>query len=216
MKRIANIFALGLLFCILQSYAQSNNFRIMSENEKKLFIQHMQTASQTLQSLRCNFIQQKEMSILAEASVSKGMMYFKAPDALRWEYTSPQTYAFIMYQGQSVLKNDKGTTAMDAQSSKMIKNMTEMIMGMINGKGLMDNKNFSTDYSVNPTQTLITLIPKNSRIKMLFSSIYVYVDSKTFLAHKIIMNEKGGDSTTITFSETQKNVAIPAETFHLK
>jgi len=188
----------------------------MTEKEKTAFITEMQAASKTTNSLQCNFIQKKEMSMLAEASVSKGMMYFKALDAIRWEYTSPQAFAFIMNQGQSVVKNNKGTTVMDAQSSKMIKSMTEMILGMINGKGLIDNKNFSTEYYVNQTQTQIKLIPKNARIKMMFSSIDVIVDKKTYLAQQIEMKEPGGDVTTITLSNIKRNTVISDEKFTVK
>jgi outer membrane lipoprotein-sorting protein len=206
----------SLWLCMLTLFGQSNKFRPMTEKEKTAFITEMQAASKTTNSLQCNFIQKKEMSMLAEASVSKGMMYFKAPDAIRWEYTSPQAFAFVMNQGQSVVKNNKGTTAMDAQSSKMIKSMTEMILGMINGKGLMDNKNFSAEYYVNQTQTQIKLIPKNARIKMMFSSINVIVDKKNYLAQQIEMKESGGDVTTITLSNIKRNASISDEKFTVK
>jgi len=188
----------------------------MTDADKSVFIQNMQAASKTTHSLQCNFTQKKNSSLLDEAVVSNGMMYFKAPDALRWEYTSPQAYAFVMNQGQSVVKNNKGTTAMDAQSSKMIKSMTEMILGMINGKGLMDNKNFSAEYYVNQTQTQIKLIPKNARIKMMFSSINVIVDKKNYLAQQIEMKESGGDVTTITLSNIKRNASISDEKFTVK
>lgn len=210
------ILAGSLLLSVLALFGQSGKFRPMTEKEKNTFITEMQAASKTTNSLQYNFIQKKEMSMLAEASISKGLMYFKAPDAIRWEYTSPQAFAFVMNQGQSVVKNNKGTTTMDAQSSKMIKSMTEMILGMINGKGLMDNKNFSADYYVNQTQTQIKLIPKNARIKMMFSSINVFVDSKTYLAQMIEMKESGGDVTTITLSNIKRNTAISDEKFTVK
>lgn len=206
----------SLWLCMLALFGQSNKFRTMTEKEKTVFITEMQAASKTTNSLQCNFIQKKEMSMLADASVSKGMMYFKALDAIRWEYTSPQAFAFIMNQGQSVVKNNKGTTVMDAQSSKMIKSMTEMILGMINGKGLIDNKNFSAEYYVNQTQTQIKLIPKNARIKMMFSSINVIVDKKTYLAQQIEMKEPGGDVTTITLSNIKRNTVISDEKFTVK
>ena len=204
------------IFFTLTAFPQNSNFVKMTDADKSVFIQNMQAASKTTHSLQCNFTQKKNSSLLDEAVVSNGMMYFKAPDALRWEYTSPQAYAFVMNQGQSVVKNNKGTTAMDAQSSKMIKSMTEMILGMINGKGLMDNKNFSAEYYVNQTQTQIKLIPKNARIKMMFSSINVIVDKKTYLAQQIEMKEPGGDVTTITLSNIKRNTVISDEKFTVK
>jgi outer membrane lipoprotein carrier protein len=188
----------------------------MTDADKSVFIQNMQAASKTTHSLQCNFTQKKNSSLLDEAVVSNGMMYFKAPDALRWEYTSPQAYAFVMNQGQSVVKNNKGITNLDAQSSQMIKNMTEMIMGMINGKGLIDNKNFTTSYYTNQKQVRIILTPKNSKIKMLFRSIQVYVNPKTYLANLIEMNEAGGDVTSISLTNIKKNIAIADDIFNIK
>jgi len=204
------------IFFTLSAFSQNSNFIKMTDAEKSIFIQNMQAASKTTHSLQCNFTQKKNSSLLDEAVISKGMMYFKAPDALRWEYTSPQAYAFVMNQGQSVVKNNKGITNLDAQSSQMIKNMTEMIMGMINGKGLIDNKNFSASYYTNQKQARIILTPKHSKIKMLFRSFQVYVDLKTYLANLIEMNEAGGDVTSISLSNIKKNIAIPDDRFNIK
>lgn len=204
------------IFFTLTAFPQNSNFVKMTDADKSVFIQNMQAASKTTHSLQCNFTQKKNSSLLDEAVVSNGMMYFKAPDALRWEYTSPQAYAFVMNQGQSVVKNNKGITNLDAQSSQMIKNMTEMIMGMINGKGLIDNKNFTTSYYTNQKQVRIILTPKNSKIKMLFRSIQVYVNPKTYLANLIEMNEAGGDVTSISLTNIKKNIAIADDIFNIK
>lgn len=213
MKRVGLISFLLLLTSIV--FAQASGFNKMTEQEKMVFSTQLKASSATTKTLQCNFIQKKEMSMLEETAVSKGMMYFKSPDALRWEYTSPQAYAFIMSKGQSMLKNNKGTNKLDAQSSKMIKSMTEMIMGMINGNGLIDNKNFSATYYSNQKQILIKLIPKNSKIKMMFSSIQAYVDPKTYSATMIEMNEAGGDVTTITLFDIKKNLAISDDKFKI-
>lgn len=216
MKSLRLVLVCGLVLFTISVFAQSTGFRQMTDKEKTTFIQEMQTASKTTNALQCNFIQKKEISLLKETAVSKGIMYFKAPDELRWEYTSPQAFVFMMNKGQSVVKNKNETISLDAQSSKMIKSMTEMIMGMINGEGLIENKNFSATYFSNQSQVLIKLIPKNSKIKMMFSSIHVYVDSKTYLANLIEMNEAGGDITTISLSNIKRNIAIPNDKFKIK
>lgn len=213
MKSLHLVLISSLLFAAVSVFAQTNHFRQMTEKEKTTFIEGMQTASKTTQTLQCNFVQKKESSLLEEATVSKGIMYFKTPDGLRWEYTSPQAFAFIMGKGQSGVKNSNNTTKLDAQSSKMIKSMTEMIIGMINGNALVENKNFAASYYINQTQTQIKLIPKNAKIKTMFSSISVYVNSKTYLASLIEMNETGGDVTSITLTNIKKNIPISEDKF---
>lgn len=202
--------------CNLNVFSQINGFQRINDIEKAVFIQNMQIASKATKSLECNFTQQKTSTLLNETVTSKGMMYFKSPQTLRWEYTSPQTFAFIMNQKESVVKNNNEIIKLDAQSSKMIKNMIEMIIGMIDGNGLIDNKNFSATYFSNQKQTLIKLTPKNSRIKNMFTSIQVYVDSTTYLANTIEMNEAGGDITTIYLSNIKKNLPISDNKFKIR
>jgi len=214
-KKLRWIITISLFFISLNSFAQTSNFRQMTESEKTVFIRNMQTASKSIQSLQCNFIQKKTSTLLKEPSISKGMMYFQSPNALRWEYTSPQAFAFIMKEGKSIVKNSNGITKLDAQSSKMIKSMTEMIMGMINGKGLVDSKDFTASYFTDQKQIRIKLTPKNSKIKMVFTTINVYVDAKTYLANVIEMNEAGDDMTTITLLNIKKNVTISDDKFKI-
>jgi len=52
-------------------------------------------------TVRCDFIQEKHMKILANPLVSKGVLYFKVPGSLRWEYMSPIRSVLLMHNGKT-------------------------------------------------------------------------------------------------------------------
>ncbi|HPX59847.1 MAG TPA: outer membrane lipoprotein carrier protein LolA [Bacteroidales bacterium] len=196
-------------------FSQTEDFKEMTGKEKTAFINQMQLVSKETTSLQCNFIQKKEMSMLKDPSLAMGIMYYAATNNLRWEYVSPRVLVFIMNKGKTAVKDKNGVVYLEPQADKMINNMTDIIIGMINGSTLSDSKSFTANYSTNQKQVLIKLNPKRSKIKMAFSSIHVYVDAGTYLAEKIIMNEAGGDVTTILLSNIKRNTFIADDKFNL-
>ena len=62
--------------------------RLTSEQEKQVMAK-MDQSSKALHSLQCDFIQTKRMKILSKEMQSKGVLYFKKPDKIRWQYTTP-------------------------------------------------------------------------------------------------------------------------------
>ena len=58
-------------------------------------------------------MQTKHLSVLKDKMVSKGRMCYKKSDRLRWEYTSPYTYVFILNGNEVLLKNKNRSDIID-------------------------------------------------------------------------------------------------------
>ena len=70
-------------------------------------------------------------------------MYYAQPGKLRWEYTSPYRYTFIL-NGQTVLlKNTKGNSKIDVNQSKMFKEITRIMMSSVLGTCVSNNRDFN-------------------------------------------------------------------------
>lgn len=54
--------------------------------------------AQEVESIKAEFIQKRYLKMLDEPLISKGVMYFKAPDSLRWEYTEPVKSVLLMQE----------------------------------------------------------------------------------------------------------------------
>ena len=92
-----------LLFVSVLSLQAWSQTKLTAEQQKQ-FIEKIDKAAQTMTSMQCDFSQTKSMKLLSKEMQSKGIMYFKQPDKLRWQYTSPYDYTFIMNGDKVTMK----------------------------------------------------------------------------------------------------------------
>ena len=68
-----------------------------SAGDNEAEIRHqIESAAVSMKTMQCDFVQTKYLRMLNDKMVSTGKMYYQQSDKLRWEYTSPYTYAFVL------------------------------------------------------------------------------------------------------------------------
>ncbi len=217
MKKILSLSCIivSYLFLTIHVSAQPSNFKQVTANAKVELEQKILEEFTKVKTLRCNFKEEKKMSFLDEVQKSTGIMLFKAKNLLRWEYKVPNNYIFVLNNQKVYLKNDKGTSHFNTSSNKVMKTMSQLIIGTINGESLRNNADFKIDYYTSSKEYLIILTPTDKNIKKFLSSIELYLDNSTFLATQMIMNEQSGDVTKYSFSNVEKNEEIANSLFVL-
>jgi len=182
--------------------------------QQQQMLEKITESSIKMESLICEFEQVKILSILEEKMISKGKMYYRDDNCLRWEYVSPYIYTFvlndktIMMQAENSKKN-----VIDVKSSRFFQEIIKIMMNGINGSGLSDTKNFSVDYYWSETQWKVHLIPLQKEMKKMFSTIKLTFNVKDYSVDKVEMEEQNGDTTTILLSGKQFNKKIENEKF---
>ena len=200
-----------MLAATLCSMAQPAGFKAVSDAEKKALLSAMNDNFQTMQ---CDFRQEKKSALFNEVSVSEGVMYFRKPSSLRWEYTKP-TVSVVVMEGAKVKVTDADGKE-QGKGGRMYRQMAALITGVVSGKELDDGKNFKSEFYVGANAYWIKLTPANRRLKVFFSHLELTLDKQKMVAVKMFMNEKEGDSTTITFSNHKVNASIDDKMFNLK
>lgn len=209
MKKI--IFTLVYLFCVFAANAQNTE---LSETEKNNIIQSISQEAKKQNTISCDFKQEKISTLVSEKAVSTGKMYFQKTHNLRWEYTTPTKTTLIVNNENIVLKNELGQTV--NSNPRMLKELTNIIIGTIDGSGLNDNKNFTSEMTINNNTINIKLTPINKRLANFYSFILLNVDKETKLANSITMKETNGDSTTIYFSNHKINQQLDSKLFNVE
>ncbi|MDR2684599.1 MAG: outer membrane lipoprotein carrier protein LolA [Prevotellaceae bacterium] len=205
------IFLTTILFSITYGNIFSQNGKKLNESEKQIFEQKMITQFKKVKTLQCAFMQEKASALVSENAVSKGILLYQPPSALRWEYLSPAPMALILNGNNAVLLNKNGTKI---GNEKMLKQLGYLIIDMINGKSMSNSKQFFTEiYETADTQMTIVLTPVQKRLKEFYSVIELKIDAKTLLASEIILNEKSGDKTVISLINKELNKEIPQKKF---
>ena len=122
----------------LTTHAQTQ----LSDTQSQEVMNQLTQAAASMQTMQCRFVQEKTSTMLAEPSVSEGLMYFVAPYKMRWEYTSPYAFALVVNGERIVKVTDGKTEVLEGNSSRMYQGIVSIIMGSASGKKLFDTSAF--------------------------------------------------------------------------
>lgn len=213
MMKIRLIFIMMMIFGLAD--AQPENFKPMSVSEQKSAVALIAKVSESVTAMQCKFTQEKQSAVLTSVEKASGMMYYKSPKALRWEFSQPKFYVFVLNGDKVMMKASRTAKAVDASGNKMAKMMAGMILGMVNGSQLNTPEMFSAAYFSDGTNIKVKLTPVKKEIKKIYSSVEIYYSAKSGLANKIVMKESSGDVSTLKFSEVKKGVTLADTLFKL-
>jgi len=180
-------------------------------------IAQVERAAQNLKSLQCDFRQVKHLSMLNNDMTSRGKMYFKGGSMLRWEYTSPYKYCFILNGTKVSLKDSSNkTNVIDVKSSRLFQEITRIMMNSITGQCLSNKTDFSVAMYKSGSEWEARLTPKKKELSKMFSLITLYIDPAKKMVNRVAMKERTGDSTIISLENVKENGAISSSLFEIK
>ncbi len=195
-------------------YAQESGFsEIMNIDKVKTELNKLSDNTSTIQS---KFIQEKHLSFLTENIISKGEFYFKSPNQLRWEYSEPFEYIIVFNDKNIFIKDEDKISTIDTESNKMFSEISNMMIGTIQGDLFTDSERFDVKYFENTNQYLLELDPKLPEMKSMLKTIKIYIDKSDISVAKIKMIESSDDYTSIDFTNRTLNQPIDNEKFNIK
>ena len=201
-----------ILLTCLSALSVMGQTKLTSEQEKQVLAK-MDQSSKALRSLQCDFIQSKRMKILSKEMQSKGILYFKKPDKIRWQYTSPYDYTFIMNGDKVQIKSAKTTKSIDIQGNKIFRQISTIILNTITGGGIKNSSDFNVELYKSGDIYFAKMQPKKKEVKQVYSSIEVYFNSALTMVDTIKMIEKSGEYTVVKLVTPKINAAINESVF---
>jgi len=198
---------------IMTGIAQHNP---MQKKDAENVKQYITEATRNVTTIQSEFIQEKELSVLSEKIISKGIFYFKKEKQLRWEYLVPFKYLIIINKDKLLVRDDNSENRFNLQSNKVFREINNIIMGAIQGTLLDDTKNFQSSLFDENSCYLCKLVPINSKLKESLSEIWLYFNKNDYTVDKLDLRESSGDYTRITFVSKQINTPLPDEKFSVR
>ena len=198
-----------VLFC-LSSFSQSS-FKAIKDIS--LFKSNLAEMTEKTNTIKSDFIQEKNLSFLSEKIISKGLFYFKKESKIRWQYTEPFDYLIIINDDKIYIKDEDRESKYDMASNKIFKEINKIITGCIQGDILNNDKEYKIEYYENDNLYYVKLTPYSEKMKEFLSNIDIYFDKKDFSVSKLEMMELSGDYTKIEFINKKLNKEIPDEKF---
>lgn len=207
------IFLLLVLVSGISANAQYPGYAAVSDLTK--FKADFAAATLRTNSIKSDFVQEKNLAMLSEKITSKGKFWFKKESQVRMEYSQPYQYLMILNKDKVYVKDGQKESKVSTKSNKLFQQINKIMIDCMQGTAL-NNPDFKTRVFENKNNSLVELTPLTKGMKELFKSINVIVDKKDFSVVSIEMQELSGDNTVIRFTNKELNASIPDSLFAIK
>jgi outer membrane lipoprotein-sorting protein len=209
MKKIKFIFFLA----ITTSGSFAQNYTV-AKDEAAIRKKFAEVSLNTI-AIKSDFVQEKNLSMLSEKIISKGIFLFKKENKVRLEYRQPFHYLMVINNGKVLIKDDAKSTQMDMHKNKIFQQVNKIIVDCVHGTAL-NNPDFKVQIFENTSQLKLDMKPVSKGLKEFFSNILIFIDKKDYSVLKMQMNEISGDNTIITFTNKELNGKIADDLFAVK
>lgn len=166
-----------------------------------------------IKTLECEFVQENHLMMLSDVIKSYGKMYYSGGNKLRWEYTSPYTYTFILSGDEVILRKNGRQDVIDVNQNKMFKEIARIMMNSVLGKSLGDEKSFKTEIEDKGASYEAKMIPLKKDMQQIFPSITLCYDKKEKIITRVVLHQKNGDYTEIILKNIKRNITIDEKVF---
>jgi len=208
-KRVFYFLSL-YLFCVLTS-----GFWILPPavwaDDLDAIISKVQKTYEGIQNIQADFVQLTTSSATKETQKADGLVYFKKPGMMKWEYKSP-TNDIIVSDGRTIwsYQQDIGQVMVGNASDSSASISNNFLAGMGNLK-----KDFDIELEKPDNNSyVLKLNPKVPQPNI--QRLYIAVDKKTSLVKQTIVFDLLGNETKVIFENLRINQSVPANIFKFK
>jgi outer membrane lipoprotein-sorting protein len=167
------------------------------------------------ETIKSDFTQEKNLSMLSEKIVSTGKFWFKKTNLLRMEYTKPYPYLMILNSDKVYVKDGKKESTLSTRSNKVFQQINKVTVDCVQGN-VLNNPDFNTKVFENKGTYLVELSPISKGLKDFFKAISITVDKKDYSVNSIEMHENSGDNTILRFTNKETNAPLADALFTIK
>ena len=175
--------------------------------------QRVNQAAAAMKTMQCDFVQTKHLKMLNDDIVAHGKMYYEQSSKLRWEYTIPYAYVFVLNGDKVLLKNKQRNDVIDVNQNKMFREIARVMMSSVVGNCLLDDKTFKTTIATTNGEWIATLVPQRKDMRQIFQKIVLHFNQQRAVVNCVEMVEKSGDKTVINLKNIRTNETINAAIF---
>lgn len=166
----------------------------------------IRSAAETITSIKGDFIQEKQMPILAHPLIARGYFAYQRPGSLRWEYRQPLKSVLLLHNGQvrRFVQSDDRWMEDDAANVQSMDFILQEIAKWLNGH-FEDNPMFHV--SVEPGNRII-MTPKDQGMNRFIRRIELLMADQPGIMKEVVIFENADSFTRFTFINPKINEPI--------
>ena len=202
-----------LVGCMVSLHAQYPGYKPAADLAR--FKEVFTSTAKSTQTIKSDFVQEKELSLLSEKIVSRGKFWFKKDNKVRMEYEQPYQYLMIINQNNIYVKDGQKENKISAKSNKLFNQINKIMVDCIQGT-VLNNPEYKINVFENNQSFLIELSPSPKALKEFFKNINIFVSKKDYSVNKLELYEQSGDKTVINYLNKELNTNLPDALFIIK
>jgi len=188
-----------------------------AEEPTAALLRQLEASMADVKTVRTRFVQEKKLALFNQPLVTRGVILVEMPNKLLWRVDSPIQYV-LSIDGRQARQWDGETgrtQKIPLANNPVFAAVTEQLQAWFGGRYGVLAKDYDIGQQPNhPNVLIFTPKPETAAANMLQSVMVTCREDRRYIA-AIRIDERGGDSTVMTFAETEINVPIAAKEWEL-
>ena len=177
------------------------------------FARELTAKNEGVNTIKCRFVQVREVAVLANVVKKEGDFYFRKPSNMSLLFKDGD-YVKMTDVWFEVKMSGK-TNTMKVTSNPMLRNLNSILSACIVGDVEQMTKGFKVAIEQSGSEWIVKLTPQQGGAAAKISQITIRFDRGTMSLNHLKMEEKTGDYTAYNFVNKQFNVEFDNRVFNI-
>lgn len=187
---------------------------LFSEESIEELLKKMQGVQNGITTLQADFYQRKTSKLFKTPQELNGIIYFKKPDSIRWEYISPEKYIIFVEKENFKIYYPSLKKVKVGKVSRLRGRIFSILFAQ---EPLEKLKNyFIIELRRKENEDVLVLTPQMFKLKKYWKSWKLVINKKDYLPSSIEILEKDGDLTYVEFKNLKIDLHLGDEIFKLE
>lgn len=179
-------------------------------------VNRLQQMYEKTQDFQANFIQETTVQSIRKIDVEEGIVYFKNPKQMLWDYKKPKTKKLIINAQKAWLYLPQDKTVYTQESDKIFK--SEALIKFLSGLGKLRDE-FTIKYDTPGTMDkggnyLLRLYPREKGAS--YEYLQMTIAKSDFHILQVSFDDIMGNSTVLKFSGIKINTGLSSKLFQFQ
>lgn len=203
------LVALFIIFNSASAIGQTNE---MSKEASLELVKKVVKKSENTNSIISDFEQYKHMDFLSNDIKSTGVLTYKTPSSIKWEYRTPFNYSAIFKENKIYINDDGIKSKVNLDANKIFKSLNNLIIKSIKGD-MFDEELFAMTFYQEPESYIVRFKTLDSAINKIISEFILTFDKRNLQVIQVQMIESTDDYTLLKFRNQLLNQPVSDEVF---
>lgn len=179
-------------------------------------VNRLQRIYEQTQDFRANFVQETTVKSIRKTDVEEGIVYFRNPKQMLWDYKKPKAKKLIINSRKAWLYLPQEKTVYVQESEQIFK--SEALIKFLSGLGKLRD-DFTIKYATpsavdNNGNYLILLYPREKGAS--YQYLKMTIEKNDFHILRVSFDDVMGNSTVLKFSGIKMNAALSSKLFQFQ